>query len=230
MSYILEALKKSDKERQQEEIPDLKADHSKLSSRRKERKLPSWRRPGVIVSGVICAGAFLWWQLSANQQVPVAKSSEKTVPVVSYPENISPKTSQIPEKSVAVRPPVTEQITKKDPESVVTSEQVPTIPPALAQRKPIAVETTEVSLPARQKEVPLPPFMEELPVEVRAGIPDLSFAGHVYSDAAPKRLIIINNRIVREGDLISNGLFLEQINPDGVVLKYETSVFRVKLF
>ena len=219
MSYILEALKKSDKERQQEEIPDLKADHSKLFSRRKERKLPGWRRPGVIVSGVLCAGAFLWWQLSANQQVLVAKSSEKTVPVVSYPE-----------KSVAVRPPVTEQITKNDPESVVTNEQVSTIPPALAQKKPIPVETIEVSLPARQKEVPLPPLMEELPVEVRAGIPDLSFAGHVYSDAAPKRLIIINNRIVREGDLISNGLFLEQIDPDGVVLKYETSVFRVKLF
>jgi len=45
-----------------------------------------------------------------------------------------------------------------------------------------------------------------------------------------KRLIIINNRIVREGDLIANGLSLEKIDPDGVVLRYETSVFRVKLF
>ena len=74
------------------------------------------------------------------------------------------------------------------------------------------------------------PLLDELPVAIRAAIPDLSFAGHVYSDVPQKRLIIINNRIVREGDLVTNGLTLEKIDSEGVVLRYESSVFRVKLF
>ena len=37
------------------------------------------------------------------------------------------------------------------------------------------------------------PLLEELPFVIRGGIPDLTFAGHVYADEARKRLIIINN-------------------------------------
>jgi general secretion pathway protein B len=216
MSYILEALKKSDKERHQDTIPDLKADHSLPASRRQERKFSGWLRPGVLVLGVLCAGAYLWWQLSANQPVLVVETSEEIVPVVSDLE----KTSQ---KAVAVKPVPKEQTKKKDSASVAESKQTVTV-------APVAVETIPVSLLAKWEKEFLPPLMEDLPIAVRAGIPDLSFAGHVYSNAAPKRLIIINNRVVREGDLISNGLVLRQIDPDGVVLKYEESVFRVKLF
>ena len=76
----------------------------------------------------------------------------------------------------------------------------------------------------------MPPLLEELPLELRKSIPELSFAGHVYADDAEKRLIMINNRIVREGELVDSGLFLQQITRDGVIVRYETVVFRVKLF
>ena len=86
--------------------------------------------------------------------------------------------------------------------------------------KPLSEEHLEPALP----------LFEELPVQVRNRIPELSFAGHAYGDDAGKRMIIINNRIVREGDLISNGLSLEQITLDGVIISYKALVFRVKLF
>ena len=213
MSYILEALKKSDKERYQDKIPDLKADHSLPYSRRKNRKFSGWLRPGVLVLGLVCAGAFVWWQLSANQPMPVAETPEERVQAVSELETPFPRPATTSQKAVAGKPVPIEQTKKKAPASVA---------PVAAKKNSIAVETPLVTS--------LPPLLEDLPIAVRAGIPDLSFAGHVYSDAAPKRLIIINNRVVREGDLISNGLVLRQIDPDGVVLKYEESVFRVKLF
>jgi len=222
MSYILEALKKSDKERHQDTIPDLKADHSLPYSRRKNRKFSGWLRPGVLVLGLLCASAFVWWQLSANQPMLVAETSEERVPAVSELETPFPKPATTSQKAVAGKPVPIEQTKKKAPVSVAENKQTATVAPVAAKKNSIAVETPLVTS--------LPPLLEDLPIAVRAGIPDLSFAGHVYSDAAPKRLIIINNRVVREGELISNGLVLRQIDPDGVVLTYETSVFRVKLF
>ena len=74
------------------------------------------------------------------------------------------------------------------------------------------------------------PLLDELPLSVRAAIPDLRFAGHVYSDQPQKRMIIINSRVVREGDRVDNGLTLERITNRGVVMRFKRSLFQVKLF
>ncbi len=242
MSYILEALKKSEKERQLDEIPDLQADHSLPPSKREERKSPVWRTPKVVISGAACVAALLWWKLSAEPPVSVAETPLKTIPAASVPEIPPQKVSQVVEKADAVLPVVNEQPVKKNSQAVAHSEKPSSPSVATVGRKKIVSRPTAVltsapiparkidSSPPEKAEFSLPPLMEDLPVAIRAGIPDLTFAGHVYSEVAAKRLIIINNRIVREGDLISNGLSLKQIDPDGVVLQYERSVFRVKLF
>jgi general secretion pathway protein B len=240
MSYILEALKKSDKERQRDEIPDIQADHSLPPLRREERKRPVWPTPKVVILGVACIAALLWWQLSSDSPAPVTETTTKrSVPVVSSREVVPSKAPQVPEKNAAVVPVVEEKPIKQEPQVIVPRETTPALPVAAVIKKkpaspltPAPVKKIAPPPPASspKTEVALPPLMEDLPVPIRAGIPDLTFAGHVYSEAAEKRLIIINNRIVREGDLISSGLSLKQIDPDGVVLQYEASVFRVKLF
>lgn len=240
MSYILEALKKSDKERQRDEIPDIQADHSLPPLRREERKRTAWLTPKGAALGVVCIVAFLWWQLSADSPAPVTETvTKRNIPAVSSQEIPPPKAPQTPEKTTAVLPVVEEKPIKIEPQIVVQREAAPTPPvAAVVKKKPVSPLTPAPvkkiipppPAPLSKAEVALPPFMEELPVAIRAGIPDLTFAGHVYSQVAKKRLIIINNRIVREGDLISSGLSLKQIDPDGVVLQYEVSVFRVKLF
>lgn len=200
MSYLLEALKKSDKERQRGTIPDLQTDHSRPSVRKKRQRTSSWYFPGVVALVLLCGGGLFWWQYDPQS----AQTDE------SLPETV-------------------ELLVKKEtplpiPEAKVTSPRV------------VVAADTESVLREERKVVPVadvafvPPLLDELPVAIRAAIPDLSFAGHVYSDVPQKRLIIINNRIVREGDLVVNGLTLEKINSDGVVLRYESSVFRVKLF
>lgn len=221
MSYILDALKKSDKERQREAIPDLQADHSLPPVRRQERKSRSWYLLGAVTLCVFAAVALLGWQLTRAQK-PLPKevavipaASPVTAPVQGV---AGVQKQQTPVKSVAPAPVIKEQ----------NSEAA-----KAAARKKSFPEKSPVLMPPQQKPKktkPVPPLMEELPVVIRAGIPDLTFAGHVYSQVARKRLIIINNRIVREGDRISNSLSLKQIDPDGVVLRYENTVFRVKLF
>jgi hypothetical protein len=54
-------------------------------------------------------------------------------------------------------------------------------------------------------------------------------AGHVYAKERAKRMVIINNRICREGDLVENQLVLEHIIWEGVVFKFQEIRFRVNL-
>ena len=139
----------------------------------------------------------------------------------------SPKT---PAKSVDFVSEDRKQTPKKADKAVVRTPVKPSsIPAGVAEKKSVPEMKAAVPAPAVQDELVVP-LMEELPVAIRAGLPDLSFAGHVYSDVPQQRLIIINNRIVREGDLIANGLCLEKIDLEGVVLRYNSTVFRVKLF
>jgi general secretion pathway protein B len=235
MSYILEALKKSDKERQRDEIPDLQADHSLPPSRREERKPPVWRSLKAVTLGVAGVAALLWLLFSGDSPAPVAENEKGNTPVAASREIPSKKAPEIPVKSAPVAAIVKEKPVKKELKVLVQPEKPSSAPVAVVKKKPVSPLTPA---PARKiiptsppvTEASLPPLMDDLPVAIRAGIPDLTFAGHVYSEVPEQRLIIINNRIVREGDLISSGLSLQQIDSDGVVLKYEKSVFRVKLF
>lgn len=225
MSYILEALKKSDKKRQQDDIPDIQADHSLPPVRKPERKAPSWYFPGGIIIVLLCAGV-AWLQFSDKHPAPSTNLPVEALPSAT---SLKPQPSQpdvIPEKPTVPSPT---SVVKGQPIKQTAKQPAP---PELTKPQTIitpAKNATELP-PLQPKENSLPPLLEELPVAIRAAIPDLSFAGHVYSAIPKKRMIIINNRVVREGDLVSNGLFLEQIDADGVVLKYEASVFRVKLF
>jgi general secretion pathway protein B len=200
MSYLLEALKKSDKERQRGTIPDLQTDHSRPSGRRERQRTTSWRFPGIVVFVLLCGGLF--WMQYGRQDSNTKESVPESGVLVAKEE-------------VAV--PVVVVVKKAPAKTVVVVKEQPN------------VEETNKVIPVADIAF-VPPLLDELPVAVRAAIPDLSFAGHVYSDVPQKRLIIINNRIVREGDLIVNGLTLEEIESDGVVLRYESSIFRVELF
>jgi len=73
------------------------------------------------------------------------------------------------------------------------------------------------------------PLLQDLPAAVRKSLPPLQLAGHVYAQNPAKRLIIINNRICREGDMVDNGLYLDRIIWEGVVLRYQNTRFRMKL-
>ena len=202
MSYLLEALKKSDRERQRGTIPDLQTDHSRPVVRRKRQRSFSWYFPGIVVLILLCGGWDFWWQ--SGRQITHTKESVPT-----------PETEVlVVKKNVSV--PVAKE--KKAASRVVASVNVKT---NREQEKEVTSKT-DIAF--------VPPLLDELPVAVRAAIPELSFAGHVYSNVPQKRLIIINNRIVREGDLVVNGLTLEEIDNNGVVLRFKSSIFRVKLF
>ncbi len=227
MSYILEALKKSDKDRQRENVPDLQADHSQQPVGRDERKPSGWHLSLIII--LLCSGGLLWWPMFGDQKPQLAEEAPQVIPVSSVPSSQVSDLSGIPSESIEASSGIKGQINREVKQAVVLASQDASPVATVSEQNPASRKQTAQRVVHVQEEA-VPPLLEELPFVIRGGIPDLTFAGHVYADDARKRLIMINNRIVREGDLIADGLSLEQIIPNGVVLRYETTVFRVVLF
>ncbi|MDQ7000398.1 MAG: general secretion pathway protein GspB [Mariprofundus sp.] len=72
--------------------------------------------------------------------------------------------------------------------------------------------------------------LSELPVSVQQSLPSINIEGHIYDDRPARRMVIVNGNIRREKQPIGNGLRLEEITPDGVILSYQGNVFHMGVF
>ncbi len=73
------------------------------------------------------------------------------------------------------------------------------------------------------------PFLRQLPAEVRVRIPEIHISYHAYFFDAARRMVSIDGKIFREGNIIDGDLKLVWITPSGVVLQYKNWRFRVNV-
>lgn len=126
-------------------------------------------------------------------------------------------------------------------DTVVAPAPFPSVAPSIAlqpdiqpdvQRQPRVQESQEAGLEQRTEPtaaVPSSPSEEtedqvyrisDLPTEVRRRLPALQMALHAYNAAdADASLVQINGRLVREGAQIAENLTVEEITPDGAILR-----------
>lgn len=71
------------------------------------------------------------------------------------------------------------------------------------------------------------PGLHELPASLRQQLPEIKLGGYIYSPNPAARSILINGKLLREGDQLVTGLRLEQMRPDGVVFEYKDVRFRM---
>ena len=199
MSYILEALKKSEQERNRGRAPDLRALHEAGPAPVTESSRQPYMLVTVVVLGAIALVA--WWQPWASRPVPAI--------------TITPPHTQVPRPVVA--PP---------------SAPVPvqTVLPA-----PVASASIAQVTPATELGPSAPPVSRilaysELPLEIRRGIPEMTFDVHLYSAKPAERMVSINGKMMQEGQEVSPGLKLQEIVQDGMVFSYQGYRFKRGVF
>lgn len=205
MSLILEALKKSEQQRQREKAPSLQSIHQPTSVVSKPTKQPWWLL-GIFI--VICNFAFfgywLWRQQNmsgpAAETTSAAQAASNTAP--SSATEVNAPTNNSNTSVAAVQSPST-QMQGSQPEFTQISPRGAITPSAPIETAPRIQE------------------INELPDSVRNNLPAMTFSFHVYSENPEQRTIIINDRRVREGEEFSSGLRLQAITPDGVILLFE---------
>lgn len=97
--------------------------------------------------------------------------------------------------------------------------------PASRQSPVVASVSLEPQVQARTKSKPPADGhtikLSELPSEIRKNLPTLKMSAHFYSTDKQARFARINDRILHEGDVLSEGLKLEEVNSGGAVLSYK---------
>ncbi len=69
----------------------------------------------------------------------------------------------------------------------------------------------------------------ELPPEVQRQLPTLTLSGSVYSPQASNRMVIVDGRLVLEGEQAAPNLVVERILPKSVVIRFQSYRFSVPL-
>ena len=68
-----------------------------------------------------------------------------------------------------------------------------------------------------------------MPASVQRQIPDMRFSSHIFADAADLRMVSINGKSVREGDVVAEGIRLIEITEEGVVLTFRHYTFEMSV-
>lgn len=207
MSYILEALKKSDSERQQQPSSLPLKDLAPLASRKRTTNF-SLLIPITILALLIGIGTTFWYHNSL--QTPQTLQTMKKDPHVKAETTNSPTEVPAPETTKEIVLDVFEP---------APIRHLPPIENALA-----STSENNTQSPSPYADVI---HLRELPSDIQALIPPLKFAGHAYAKNPARRMIIINNKIVKEGDTIDNQLILKTITTKGVILSYKAMIFQI---
>lgn len=241
MSYLLEALKKSDRERKQGRVPNLQSDHTSRSKDQKKTK-KSFVWPWLAAVLLLAMSALVLYRGMQKDSVALQEK------ISALEKSVVQLKEQPKEQPAPVAVPLSEVREDASPQPfVIKAAGAQTAVPEVYEQPPVSEQTvikTE-NLPRkieRDRMAPLStsgerddaaaeglPLMQDLPASVQKILPPLKMAGHVYAKDAAKRMIMINNRICREGELVENQLYLEQIVWAGVVLRYQDLRFRVNL-
>jgi general secretion pathway protein B len=242
MSYILDALRRSQAERERGQLPHLHAQPATLGSAPVGAPARSWLLPGLAVVALLILGALVLLLLQRAQ--PVGGAAPGVAPVIASviaPVTAPPSTSTIP----AVQPPVATPVATAPALPIVVSAPPPAVaaavplvvnaksePQAKAPVKgalPAPVQTTAKTAEKNALKPPVPPptkadvvtlNLAQLSPEQRRELPPLVVGGSVWSDNAASRFVILNGLLLHEGESVAPGVVVERIGPKTAWLRW----------
>jgi general secretion pathway protein B len=234
VSYILDALKKSEQDQRNRHTPGLDTLHG-------SRETVSRPRPTIwIVSAlvlVLANGLFFYWvtrdDLTAETRSSLPLESVSiatTAPEVAIPTELLRSNGH-----EANEPEANEHATSGPGSSRYSANEsvFDEMDLAEASRRGLLITPQDYNKNTYTNQEPeiRTVRIAELPLNVQQQIPDITFSSHIYASDPSFRVVNINNRNIREGGYISDGIRLLGITEDGVVLSYlhyriEMSVIR----
>lgn len=204
MSFILDALKKSENERQLNTPPEFATVPADPDSPRAPRWL--WVLAGLLLVNLLVVAALLTRDTAPASATPAgtpaaAAASPASPTPAARPADAFAERLEEARRSLPVRAPVP---------SAAAADSPATGPDASGAR-PAATDAGNVLLL---------PSLDELRLNGELDLPDLHVDIHVWSEDPDERFVFINMDKYRERDTMSAGPVVHEITRDGVVLGY----------
>jgi len=248
MSYILNALRKSEQERQVQNVDTLE---NRIQDKSENNaKVPSIWLIILVVFNLLFVLYFGWsYTKEQNKESKVEPVvAENTIIIKQEPE------LKIEKELVAITPPILEQ--KKDLQALSIAEQIEKkrikvklnakqkkIVEPIVEHKPLVVVEekkpkkiepvvikveTNVDKVIVDKQLNDFPFLSELDYEFRRKVPVIDINVYVYAEKESERFIMIAMKKYSSGQEIASGLLLKQIRINSLVVEYKNKVFQIK--
>ncbi|HKJ65825.1 MAG TPA: general secretion pathway protein GspB [Desulfopila sp.] len=212
MSYILEALKKAEK-RRREELTSSQLYHThpkKPLTSSQHTGLRTWLILSAVIS-VIIFSISLYYHSDLKAPAPDLRQSNS--------EQEAEKTNENNRGTIQIKP-LSVLESKSRMASVVSLNEKDSGNTVLQPAPLVADEKIkQYTAISHQHNYPSIPSLKDLEPDIRESVPAFRLAGHVYSEASDLRMIIINNRVVREKDIVEKDYILEEITPDGIIMR-----------
>ena len=198
MSFILDALKKSENDRQEQ----AEAEFATVPSRPGPPSAPRWL---WILGGPLAINiAILFGMMFRPEQQPAVTMTVAADPPASFSEQVA---------AIRANQPAREAAASQMSTPVASATHVQT------QVVPVSVDNLRVSRAA------VLPSLNELRANGTLQLPDLHVDLHVYSDVPSERFVFINMNKYQEKSRLDEGPVLDEITSDGVILEYRGTTF-----
>lgn len=211
MSFILDALRKSETDRQQQGT----AEFSGVPTSERREQPPRW----LWILGVLLAInvlVLLGLLLRPTPQPALAEDA-------SMPATIQTRTDAVatPETSASRQENFAEQVAAARQNAPPREETRPPV------AEPISAGSQASPAPRSSQAVDTIalPTIHELVANGTISLPDLHVDVHVYSEAREDRFVFINMSKHVEGSRLAEGPLVREITPDGVVLVQDGNTF-----
>ena len=226
MSYILDALKKSDQQRQRGATPTLLTAQVTAAA----PKQPFFIYYALLAEALLGIGITIGWlhALQAEQPSPATEAiaakppspiSRQPAPAfMPAPPAMAGQTAQeLPKANSTALKPVPKVASVKPRSHAAAVARAPSAAASVPQKAMPEKSASPADVAQEQRAIP----MVELPLQIQQEIPPLAVQLHAYSSNPSERLVNINFRSLREGEYVTPDLRLEQITPDGMIFSFK---------
>jgi general secretion pathway protein B len=242
MSFILDALKKSESDRQRQSGPAL----FEVKVAPPRTRLPAWAI-AIAALLVVNLGIVMWMVMRHPTHPPGdATGSTGAATVAGVPQPLPAQALPLPAATVATAAPASGSATVLPAVSAAaatgpaaatvpateTTTPVPaTAAPAMDGANPEdyapAAEPGSASLGShvRRGTAAGVPLYQDAAATPGTQIPGLRLDLHVYAAQPQDRFVMINMHKLREGESLPEGVHVDSITPEGAVLSYRGSRF-----
>ena len=233
MSYILDALKKSEQVRGHGNIPSVQTVHSSSLNYRNDKNT-YW--PYVLICAVILNISVVLYfifdrEQPATNQADITPNSAKHD---DYENNIAGDntaadtevTEDTATKPLAIDKNIASENITPASAPIVTAdaEHTGTAPAAKNRGAVDAAKSEHITGNPTKADIDIIDFYD-LPESIKQQLPTIVISAHVYSSNPLQRSVVINNNFMEEGEYVLDHLVLHEITAGGVIFDYHATRF-----
>jgi general secretion pathway protein B len=232
MSYILDALRRADAERERGAVPSLQSQQHTIVDDDAATAQPRSLVWAVVVLAAAVL-ALLAWNFLGGTTAPARAPIEGTITAPVPAPLPTPQPAPAPPTATLTPAPATTGVTAPIATATASSPTAAATPPPTATasvdaRRPASPPTAKRTSPTTAPATTALAAAEtrvyaqaELPEEIRRDLPKIVIGGSSYSSSAASRMVMINGQVFHEGDRLAPDLTLDRIRLKSAVLAFK---------